>query len=197
MSDTLRDGTGDGSLARINSDNQLITRATTEVAEVAANRKGNAYNLNTGIVSLTDAAETPLFYMKNNENNDFIITAVVIGVWASDGDGLDMTATFIRNPTTGTIITSTPTDVSINSNRNYGSANTLSADVYVGATGDTMTNGEDHILVRITEESRSFIAINEILPKGASFGVKILPPTSNTAMNCYVAIIGYLEDPKA
>ncbi len=192
MSDHIKDGTGTGYSAGVDSENRLKTHAITEMSEVHANGKGDAYNLNTGIVTLTNALETSLFYLKNNEDVDFVISAVVVGIWASDGDGLDMRATFIRNPTTGDIITNANA-VAINSNRNYGSTNTLTADVYVGASGETKTNGGDHILIRVSEESRNFITINEIIPKGASFGVNILPPTSNTSMNCYVAVIGYLD----
>ena len=191
MAEQIKDGSGTGYLAKVDTDNRLFTRSVTQSEEFFANENGNAYNLNTGIVDLTDANETTIFYMKNNEEKDFIITAVVVGVWASDGDGLDMNATFVRNPTTGDIITNA-SNVAINSNRNYGSSNTLTADVYVGASGETVVNGNDHILVRITEESRNVITINERLPKGTSFAVNILPPTSNTSMNTYVAVIGYL-----
>ena len=189
----IKDGTGHGYLAKVDADNLLHTRSVQEGEALHSNLEGNAYNLNTGVITLTDAAETPVIYFKNNAEDRFIIESVVLGVWGSDGDGLDMLATFIRNPTTGTIISS-PTDVPINSNRNYGSTNSLNADVYVGGTGATLTDGDDHILVRITEESRGFIGINEVLPKGTSFGVKLTPPTGNTSMNCYVAVIGYLHD---
>lgn len=192
MAEQIKDGTGSGYLTKVDSDNRFYTRSVTEPEEFFANQKGNAYNLNTGIVTLTDDNETTLFYMKNNEEKAFVITATVIAIWASDGDGLDMLSTIVRNPTTGGIITNA-NDVDINSNRNYGSSNTLAADVYKGATSETLVNGEDHILVRVTEESRSFIAINERLPKGTSLAVNITPPTSNTSMNCYVAVVGYLE----
>lgn len=193
MPDTIIDGGGTGSLAKVSSDQRLFADAVTDSREFDANKKGNAYNINTGIVNLTNATETSLIYFKNGEEDDFVVTAVVIGVWASDGDGLDMVATFKRNPTTGDIITNQNL-VSINSNRNYGSAKTLSNSLaYVGASGETATNGNSHILVRITEESRSFIGINERLPKGTAIGINITPPTSNTGMNCYIAIIGYLD----
>jgi hypothetical protein len=192
MTDMIRDGTGQGYLVKVADDNKIQTRSVTESAELDANQRGDAYNLNTGVVNLTDATETTLFYMKNNETRDFVVTAVVIGIWGSaNGDGLDMISTFIRNPTTGDIISGS--DAAINSNRNYGSSNALTADVKVGASGDTAVNGESHILVRVTEESRSFIAINEILPQGTSFAVNITPPTGNDGMNVYVAVIGYLE----
>lgn len=194
MSEQIKDGTGSGYLARVDSDQRLHTDSVIDTQEFAANKKGNAYNINTGVVNLTDANETSMIYFNNGEDEDFVIVAVVVGVWGSaNGDGLDMIATFKRNPTTGDIITNT-NDVAINSNRNYGSSNTLSSSLaYVGASGETATNGDSHILVRITEESRSFISINERLPKGTSFGVNITPPTGNDGMNCYVAIVGYLD----
>lgn len=193
MAEQIKDGVGKGYLAQVDSDNRLRARTTTESEEIFANRKGNAYNLNTGIINMTDANETTIFYMKNNEENDFVVTAVVVGAWNSaNGDGFDMYSTFVRNPTTGDIITNA-NNVDINSNRNYGSSNTLSANVYKGASGETVVNGTDHILIRITEESRNFITINEIIPKGSSFAVNITPPTSNDGMNVYVAVIGYLD----
>lgn len=196
MAEQLIDGTGTGFRVQVNSDNQLRTFATIETEAVFRNKAGFAYNLNTGLISLTDAVDTPIMYLKNNEEGDIIIEAVVIGAFNSTNGSstADVYTTFIRNPTTGTIITSTPTNVDMNSNRNYSSTNTLTADVFKGATGDTMTDGNDHILVRLSTNSRTFVSINEVMPKGTSFGVKFKPPTSNTAMNVYAAIICYIHD---
>jgi hypothetical protein len=190
----IEDGAGTGKRAKVNASNKLKTDSTTHSQALDANIDGDAYNINTGIVTLTNATETPLLYLKNGEDKDMVVEAVVIGVFdSSDGDSTaNVTATFVRNPTAGTIV-SGATAVDINSNRNYGSANTLSNSLaYKGATGNTMTDGDDHILVRITENSRNFISINEILPKGTAIGVKIQPPTSNTSMGVYVAVICYL-----
>ena len=191
MADTIIDGTGKGYQAGVTSDQRLLTEAVTETEAERANEKGNSYNMNTGIVNLSGTTETPMIYMKNNENEDVVIEGIVIGIWGSaNGDGLDMISTTYRNPTAGTIV-SGATDVPINSNRNYGSTNTLDADVYLGGDSITMTGGTEHLLVRITEESRSFVSINEVLPKGTSIGVSITPPTGNDSMNCYVALVCY------
>jgi len=194
MAEQIKDGSGRGYLVKVTSDNKLVTTAETVTEEQHANDIGDAYNINTGIITLTDDVETPLLYIKNNEAQDMIILAVALGMFDSTGGTTsNMYSTFIRNPLSGTIISSTPTDVPIKSNRNYGSANTLTADCYVGATGDTMTDGDDHILVRLGPGSRSYIGINEVLTKGASFGVKLKPQTSNTSMGCYAAVICYLR----
>ena len=196
MAEQIKDGVGKGFLVKVGSDNRLHTLATTSGAEVEATERGDAYNINTDTINLTDALETSVLYFKNNEDRDFIISAVVIGIFTSaNGDGADMYSTFVRNPTTGDIITNKNVAPVIG-NRNYGSANTLTGDVYIGASTETLTNGADHIIVRITEDSRTFVSINEVLPKGTAIGINITPPTGNDGMNVYAAIIGYIHAPE-
>ena len=85
----------------------------------------------------------------------------------------------------------------INSNRNYGSSKTLTVDAYKGATGNTMTGGNDHIIVAMGTSGRVAISIDEIIPKGSSFGLKYTPQGSNTSQKLYVAVICHLEDENA
>jgi len=193
MAEQIRDGAGGRHLQRVDKNFRAHTFSITEPELVDANRQGDAYNINTGLITLTDAVDTPVIYLKNNELKEMVIEAVVFGIFDSTGGSstADVYATFVRNPTTGTII-SGATNVDINSNRNFGSANTLTADAYKGATGDTMTDGVDHILVRADTGTRSFVSINEVLPQGTSIGVKIKPPTSNTSVSVYVALVLYL-----
>lgn len=188
------DGLGLGKRAEVDSLNRLRTFSVTEAQAVAANERGDAYNLNTASITLTNASDTPVAYLKNNEDRDLIIEAVVIGIGPStSGSGLGPQVTFIRNPTAGTTI-SNANNASINSNRNYGSPNTLTADWFKGATGETMTDGDDHILVFTQVSSRTFVPINEILPKGTAIGFKIDPPFNNTSMQVYIAILMYLHE---
>ena len=67
-------------------------------------------------------------------------------------------------------------------------------DAYKGATGDTMTDGDNHIFVFLTTSSgRVAVPINEIIPTGSSFGLKVKPQTSNTSQAFYVAVVGFLR----
>jgi hypothetical protein len=183
MPDMILDGQGKGYRAKVNENQRLYTNSITIEENFSATKLGNSYNINTGIIDLTDATETPIMYFKNNEEQRFHILTVVFAAWTSTGgtgtDGVPKLV-FVRNPTTGTIISS-PTNVDINSNRNYGSSNTLTVDAYKGATGDTMTDGSDHILVQLGTSGRTAISIDEILPKGSSIGVKYTPQGSNTS----------------
>jgi hypothetical protein len=191
----IHDGKGGGYAAEIDKTNRMQTWSVSEDESLEANKQGRAFNVNTGWITLTDAVDTPILYIKNNETTNMIIDALAIGIGPSTGGtGIGPKVTIIRNPTTGTIITSTPTDVDISSNRNYGSTRSLNADAYKGATGDTMTDGEDHILVLASAGARAFLTISEVLPLGASIGVKIQPPTSNTSMEVYVAAILHVTE---
>lgn len=189
----ILDGTGGGFAAEVQSDNRLATSAITLSTEVHANEEGDAYNINSGYVTLTNATDTPIMYILNNEDKDLVIQALAIGIGPStSGTGIGPRITVQRNPTGGTIISSTPTNVAINSNRNYGSSKTLNVTAYVGATGDTLTGGVDHLTILASANARAFITINEILPKGTSIGVFCEAQASNSSMAIYVAAIVYL-----
>lgn len=194
MPGIFTDGKGRGYLAEVDSSNRLNTYSVATQDEFEANRDGDAYNINTGVINLTDAAETPVLYLKNNENNDLHIRAIAIGLaTSSNGASNEMIkATVIRNPTAGTIVSSS-VNVDINSNRNYGSNKTLTSDAYKGATGKTMTDGTDHIIFYASDFGRLFGTIDEVIPKGSSIGIKLTPPTGNTYLPCYVALISHLD----
>lgn len=197
MPDTLRDGTGNNYLQKVDGNNRAATRSVNTPENEQATKNGDSYNINTGLIDLTNAAETPIVYLKNNESVSLHIKAVIFGTWTSTGgsgtDGVPKLV-IVRNPSTGTIIESTPTNVDINSNRNFGSSKTLTVDAYKGATGDTMTDGTDHIIVQLGTSGRTVISIDEVLPKGSSIGVKYTPQGSNTSQEVYCAVVCHLED---
>ena len=183
-----------GYVAQVDSDLSLKTYAVTINENNQANSKGRAYNINTDDITLTDAVETPILYIKNNEDKDLHITALDLWAGTSTGGTATLGTKWVveRNPTAGTIV-SNATAVDIESNRNFGSNNTLLVDSYKGATGNTMTGGTDHIIFRGTLLSRIYAEIDEIIPKGSSIGINVKPPTSNTSLIVYAAAICHLE----
>jgi len=193
MGDQIQGSSGVGGIYQVGvtTDNQLKTLAVTRSIFTQINIEGDAYNINTGEITLTNDTETPVLYLKNNETRDLLITAVAVGMKDSTGGSDLATIKVIRNPATGTIV-SGASAVDISSNRNYGSFNSLEVDVYKGATGSTMTDGTDHILFFQGDSGRLFAAIDEVIPKGTSIGVKITPPSGNTSLTLYVAIICHL-----
>lgn len=189
----VESGSGNGREAKVGTDNRLFTQAVSETESAHALDLGNAYNLNTGIVSIS--ATTGMMYMKNNEDKSFLIEAIAVGMGAGSYNTTGMVQVQItRNPTTGTLIESTPSNVDQNANRNFGSSNTLTADVYkAGASGDTITNGDDIILIGMANaQSRLYASIGIELQKGNSVGIEINPNLSSGSTDCYVAIVGHL-----
>tara|TARA_R110000822_G_scaffold51681_2_gene134290 strand:+ start:1017 stop:1604 length:588 start_codon:yes stop_codon:yes gene_type:complete len=190
---SIKDGST-GYVAEVDSSNRLQTYAVTINENNQANTKGRAYNINTGDITLTDAVETPILYIKNNEDKDLHIAALALWAGTSTGGTATLGTKWVveRNPTAGTIV-SNATAVDIESNRNFGSNNTLLVDSYKGATGNTMTGGTDHLAFRGTLLSRIYVEIDEIIPKGSSIGIHVKPPTSNTSLIVYAAAICHLE----
>jgi hypothetical protein len=189
----IESGSGNGNEAKVGNDLRLYTQGISESESQHALDLGNAYNINTGIVSI--AAETGMMYLKNNEDKNFLIEAVAVGIGAGSFNTTSFaTVTIIRNPTTGTLIESTPTNVDINVNRNFGSSSTLTADAYkAGASGDTITNGDDIIIFAMANaQSRLYATVGLELQKGNKIGIKVDPNLSAGSTDCYVAIIGHL-----
>ncbi len=195
MAEQIRDGSGGGFLAKVDSNQRLHVQSVITTSAFDATDRGASYNVNTGVITLTNAVDTPVLYLKNNETEHFHITAIAVGLGPSTGGSGNMPQIhIIRNPTTGTIIESTPTNVDIVSNRNYGSSTTFDADAYKGATGDTMTNGSVHIIFFQGTSGRLFAPIDEVINRGDSIGIRILPQAGNSSMQVYAALIGHLTD---
>ena len=193
MAISIVGGAGRSYEAGVSERNRLLTEAIERTELHEAVHKGDGYNINTGVVTLTDAAETPMLYFKNLEDKSFHMTSIIVGTRSSTGGATtEVDIMIVRNPSAGTITSGS--DVDILTNRNFGSAKTVSSTAKKGATGLTMTGGTDHIFAYGTTSSRTVIPVEEVIPKDKSLGVKIPPPASNTSMNCYVAIVGYLEE---
>ena len=191
MAEQILDGEGTGSRAKVGSDKRLQVRAVSE-AEVIHNAElGNAYNFNTGLISIT--GDATLIYLKNNSDNNFIITGIAIGAFDGITHSDSPYLTLVRNPTGGDLITEA-TAVSMNQNRNFGSSKTADADVYKGKVGGTLTGGDDIAILQCSKTSRSFFTIDFLLPKGSSVGVKLTANVSSGSANWYGALIGYFKD---
>jgi len=196
----LEDGKGTGNKAFIDANNQLHTFSITEDEAKAANVIGNEFNINTGTIafSTNSTTRTTMLYFKNDEDQDYIITAVAVGLGTRSATVSDAANIYIvRNPTTGTTITNANA-VDINSNANFGSNKSLKSTTmaYKGADGEGATTGDgDHALLYMTD-GRLFAQLNITLEKGSSIALEIDGNTSG-AFNVYAALIGYVKDPKA
>lgn len=188
----LEDGTGSGKKVKVDENNRVHTQSVSEEESLHAAELGDAYNVNTGLISVT--GDATLLYIKNNENKDLVIEAIALGGFEGITHSDDPYITLIKNPSGGDLI-SDATAVSINQNRNFGSNKTLTADTYKGKVSGTVTGGDDVAILQVTPGGRSFYSIDFVLPKGASVAVKLTANVSSGSANYYAAAICFLKDP--
>lgn len=195
MAEEIKDGTGTGNMAEVDARGHLHTFGVTRTEKNESAFDGDDYNLNTGKIALTGTAVNSLMYFKNDELEDFVVTALAVGMGTRSATVTDLAEIkVIRNPTGGDII-SDATAVSINSNNNFGSSKTLKSTtlVYAGKTAGTISGGDDHLLL-FMGDGRLFAGLDMVVPKGSSLGVTIDLNTSGGA-NVYCALIGYFRTP--
>lgn len=192
----IEDSTGKGFSAKVDANNRLHTDALTFGRSELEVELGNGYNINTGVVNLTSANKSAVLYVKNNEDSPLVITNIFYLIGNSTGGSGDMLVTILRNPTTGTIIDSTPTDAEMAGvNRNFGSSKTLSANIYKGGEAETFTNGSK-IIESILNQAPTRYALNVgdlVIPKGNTIGFDITPAASNTSVDVEVAISCFID----
>lgn len=182
----LLDGKGKGYLAEVGADNRLRVHGVVEQLEDHEIEEGNGYNLNTGLISIT--GDATLAYLENTGDDDIIIAGLALGAFEGITHSDDPYITLVRNPTGGDLI-SDATAVSMNQNRNFSSAQTLTANAYKGKVGGTLTGGNDIGIFQVTPGGRSFYTINFVLGKGASVGIKLTANVSSGSANYYAALI--------
>jgi hypothetical protein len=187
----IEDGTGKGYNAKVNKRNQILAETVSSTIVEDASSNGNSYNINTGTITLTSDSKSAVLYLKNNGANDIVIAQIGYLFGNSAGGSGDASAEVIKNPTTGTLISSA-SDVAINTNKNFGSSNTITVDAYKGSEGDAITDGE--VAYYSLFKAIGGYTINTgsiVIPKGTSIGVNIIPQSGNTSMSfqCFFSII--------
>lgn len=196
MSITIKDGTGSGNVAKVTNEKRLETSAVTETEKDHACILGDTYNINTGDITLTDANETTVLYIKNNESNPLVLTALIYNLGASTGGSGDVKINVLRNPTTGDIVTNASAVEAV-SNQNYGSSKSLTADVYKGATADAViTDGTVSVSTRSASNTgRIVVSLGAlVIPQGSSLAVNYTPPASNTSQICQFAAACFVKN---
>ena len=194
MAEQIRDGTGTGNLSKVDATNRLHVFGTQLTTQQSATDREDSFNLNSGTVAVAVSTEQGILYLKNNEDRNLRITGV-IGIIGASTNGTETNIKMYKNPTTGTLI-STGTAADTNSNRNFGSSKTFTADVFKGDGSATVTNGTVHIESIVGLLTRVFFTLDEILVKGDTTAITFTIAGNDSSTNCMAAIICHLEDPK-
>lgn len=191
----IKDGTGTGNAVKIDSSNRLHTVAVSTPRNHQAVDSGKAFNINTGIITLTSASKSAVLYFKNTGTQNISIPTLFYLIGNSTGGSGDALVTVLRNPTAGTIV-SGATNVEINANRNFGSATSLNSDAFKGTEATTFTDGTK-VIESIFNQSAARAALDIgtiVLKPGNSIGIDFTPATGNTALNIEIAFECFIED---
>jgi hypothetical protein len=174
---------------RVDNTNKAEVHSVQESEIDEATENGDSYNINTGNIGLTSQTESAIMYFKNNEDRDFSVDSLALGIDSSGTTGNDSIITIVRNPTSVNFSNA----VDMNANRNFGSSKILTADVYKGVEGSTITGGNDIAQFYADAGSRLYASIGFVLTKGDSIAIKIDTDTTSGTTNVYAAIIGHLK----
>lgn len=184
-----------GNGAKVDVNNRLHTESVNREVLTEAVFKGEAFNFNTGSMTLTSGNESAIGYFNYSGTDPFVITEIIFIIGSATGTlTSDGTAKILRNPTTGTIVDNA-TNIDTASNRDFSSSIVITGDTYKGAEGYTLTDGT--VFAETTRSSSftgtiNFDAAPVLLRKGNSLGVTWTPPSGNTSQAVKIAAIGYI-----
>lgn len=180
MSNTITDGTGGGYNAKVDAENRLHTHAYTVTINQSAALRGDTYTTSTGIINLTSASESALFYIKNTGADDILVFEQFLILGTSTGGSGSPTITYYTNADATSSIVTSARDITP-SNRRLASSNVLASDVYYGAEADTAVAGSGAVEAFVT--NGFFNTAPFVIPKGVNMLISITPAAGNTSQD--------------
>lgn len=174
MATIIEDGSGQGFSCKVDEDNRLYTRTVNENEFEHAIRNGRGFNVNTEFITINTAGENAILYLKNNGDEDIVLTGWFIGTGDPSGStsGVGPLVKTYYNPTGGTIISGANPVTLVN--RQAGSSGTFDVVAYKATgSGETITGAISTPVLFQTQPSagRVFGNVYLALKKGASLGV--------------------------
>ena len=188
MSTVIKDGTGSGNVAKVNSDNQLEVNAISSSVQHDSAIKGKSYQIGTGPVTLTSAGHSGVLYFKNNEENDIVMTAINVTSSKMTGSTAEVFTAVLYKFPTGLSASTAQTPL----NNNFGSSNTLEVDMESGQEAAVVTAGVAAGSFFIPSATFFNAGIAWVFPKGSTIAMGIIPGAGNTSMTLTVTIEGHL-----
>ena len=171
------DGTGKGNSAGVDDTGRLLTRSITETIFENGAEEGEAYFIGTPLITASTANESALIYIKNNEDSPLILGSFFLIAENSNATVQMFRINWYRNPTSITGGTATTA-----LNQNFGSSQTLDADIEYGAEGSAIVGGTLSATLSFPIGVFNEISANLVLEKGSSVVISVVPPSGNTGM---------------
>jgi hypothetical protein len=179
----IEDGTGSGKKAKVNAENRVETFSVIEsrISDIS-NREGKSFILTSDFVALTTTGSfNGMIYIKNTDTSqDLYIDRVRIC-----GTGTSMNAMqcrFVKNPTTGTLISDANDGISVAAN--LGSNEEFAGTNYAASgDGKTITDGLQFSQFTIHLPGHTIQEYNGaiIIPGGSSMAIEVKPGAATTA----------------
>ena len=169
-----------GNRVHVDDFGKMQTRSVTISEQSQKSLSGDSYNINTSDITLTSDVETPVFYFKNDtEDDSIVVPRIFITSLDSDAPGA-FHACIYSGITGGTILAAS--DLAPQ-NFNFGSSKLPGTTLKIGATGETFVGGQRKPeFLFPSEKQRSLIGFEAIvLPRGASMVLTVTPPTGSTS----------------
>ena len=178
--------------AYVNKKHRLEVDSTARSEGLAASEGGLSYNINTGLISLTNSTATPILYFENHEDHDVVIEALAVGFDDLGTHTGTPVIRMIRNPTSIDF----STDVDMKQNRNFSSTKQLkdATLAYKGAVGDTVTGGDEIAMFFQQEGGRLFASIDFVIGVGNSLCITVDAQVTGGTCQVYGALIIYLHE---
>lgn len=186
MTTIIKDGTGSGYSAKINSQNQLITGGTVSEQRTLESLRGHYIEATTGMVELTDAYESALLLITNNTDGHYIVDRVFVDCFASTGGTGPATIRYYFDAVVVGGASATITNTLAGSGAPSGISATKSMTSFSGSSW--------WLGVVPTEIPFSLSEGRIAIPQGHSFLVSITAPAGNTSMNLNINIATYSLD---
>ena len=188
----ILDGTGTGTLAKVNSVNRLQTNSVALADAEFAVLDERGFIANTIPMVLTSDNESAIYFIKNTTTDNLIISGGFLGIdFSTGGAGLGNIKS-LANPTQGTLVDS-GTAVPFH-NRNLGSPAIFEPLSVSGGEGKTLTDGT--VLTDIFLNQPGFPVLgflSLVITPGSSFGVTVLPQPGNTSMAMNLGITIHID----
>lgn len=181
---TIDDGTGSGAQAKVGQQKRVHTHALTASDISVAGMRGDAFDVNSGIITLTTANESGILYIKNDEDVEIALAVMFSNLGSTTGGSGSGVLKWHLNPTGGTLISGAVDANSIN--RKLGDPNILAGDQFKGAEGNTVTSTSS---IDIPTAVSGIYSSIFIIPKGQSFAVTYEPPTGNTSQDVQMGVL--------
>lgn len=174
----IEDGSGTGRRSKVGVANRLHTHSLSVPVSTISTLNGDTFNVLSGFITLTNAADSALLYISSTEDRDVSLFLGSLRLGDSTGGTGKGTITVHLNPTGGTIV-SNAVDADVN-NRRIGDANTINLTAFKGVQGDTITGAAATEVYPTTGDDSK---LEYIIPKGSTFALSYNPPTGNTSID--------------